>query len=73
MATFVAAGRWNVLLHAASLPASFREAFRAFLIGTFANNFLPSAYGGDAVRGWIVGRSGQAARSRRSPPCSPTA
>jgi uncharacterized membrane protein YbhN (UPF0104 family) len=59
VATFVAAGRWNVLLHAASLPVSFREALRAFLIGTFANNFLPSAYGGDAVRGWIVGRSGK--------------
>ena len=56
---FVAAGRWQALLHAASLPTSFRAAFRAFLIGTFANNFLPSAYGGDAVRGWIVGRAGK--------------
>jgi glycosyltransferase 2 family protein len=59
LASLVAAVRWNALLHAAGLGVSAYEAVRAYMIGTFANNFLPTAYGGDAVRGWIVGRSGK--------------
>jgi uncharacterized protein (TIRG00374 family) len=58
-ATLVAATRWLVLLHAAELPASHYEAVRAFLAGTFANNFLPSAFGGDAVRAALVARLGK--------------
>lgn len=58
-ATVVAGLRWNALLHRAGLATTAYGAVRAFFIGTFANNFLPSAYGGDAVRGWIVGRSGK--------------
>ena len=70
-AMIVAALRWNVLLHAADLPASNYDAIRAFVIGTFANNFLPSAYGGDAVRAWLVARSGKPP-SAPSPRSSPT-
>lgn len=55
----VASFRWRSLLLAADIPASNREALRAYLIGMFSNNVLPTGYGGDAVRAWIVARSGK--------------
>ena len=50
--------RWHLLLHGAGLPTRIGETVRAYWIGTFSNNFLPTGYGGDAVRAWLVGRSG---------------
>jgi glycosyltransferase 2 family protein len=58
-ALMVGAVRWHVLLHGAALPTTGRETLRAYMIGTFSNNFLPTGYGGDAVRAWLVGRSGK--------------
>jgi uncharacterized membrane protein YbhN (UPF0104 family) len=59
LSSIAAALRWNVLLHAAGLRTGAYEAIRAYVIGAFSNNFLPTAYGGDAVRGFLVGRSGR--------------
>lgn len=55
----VAAFRWNGLLHAARVETSRLDALRAYLIGMFSNNLLPTGYGGDAVRAWVVAGSGK--------------
>jgi uncharacterized protein (TIRG00374 family) len=57
-ALLVGAVRWHRLLESAAVPTRFRETLRAFAIGVFSNNFLPTGFGGDAARGWIVGKSG---------------
>jgi glycosyltransferase 2 family protein len=54
----VGAVRWHLLLQRSAVPASWRESGRAYAIGAFANNLLPSGFGGDAVRAWLVARSG---------------
>jgi uncharacterized membrane protein YbhN (UPF0104 family) len=59
LALLVGAARWHALLHHANLPTLRGETLRAYGIGIFSNNFLPTAFGGDAVRAWIVGRSGR--------------
>ena len=59
VALVVGALRWHLLLHGARLPTTASETVRAYWIGTFSNNFLPTGYGGDAVRAWLVGRSGK--------------
>jgi uncharacterized membrane protein YbhN (UPF0104 family) len=59
LALLIGAVRWHVLLHHAHLHARPRETLRAYGIGIFSNNFLPSAFGGDVVRAWLVARSGR--------------
>ena len=59
LALLVGAVRWHALLHHAQLPARPRETLRAYGIGIFSNNFLPTAFGGDVVRAWLVARSGK--------------
>jgi uncharacterized membrane protein YbhN (UPF0104 family) len=59
VALLIGAMRWHLLLHGAMLPTRPIETLRAYAIGTFSNNFLPTGYGGDAVRAWLVGRSGK--------------
>ncbi len=50
------AWRWWLLLSAAGLDISFGVAVRSYLIGVFANNFLPSTIGGDATKIYYLGR-----------------
>jgi uncharacterized membrane protein YbhN (UPF0104 family) len=50
--------RWHLLLGAGGLRVGRAEALRAYFIGTFSNNFLPTGFGGDAARALIVGRGG---------------
>jgi glycosyltransferase 2 family protein len=59
VALLIGAVRWHTLLHHANLPARPRETLRAYGIGIFSNNFLPTAFGGDVVRAWLVARSGR--------------
>jgi uncharacterized membrane protein YbhN (UPF0104 family) len=54
----VGAMRWHVLLHGAGIGSALPRTLRAYSIGIFSNNFLPTSFGGDAARAWIVGRSG---------------
>jgi uncharacterized protein (TIRG00374 family) len=54
----LAAVRWQVLLNGAGLHPRLRVSVRAYWIGLFANNLLPTGFGGDAVRAWIVAPKG---------------
>ena len=54
----LAAVRWQVLLNGAGLHPLLRVSARAYWIGLFANNLLPTGFGGDAVRAWIVAPRG---------------
>lgn len=54
----VAAWRWHMLLLGAQLHPTPWATLRAYAIGAFSNNLLPTSFGGDAVRAWIVGRRG---------------
>lgn len=47
---FISTWKWQVLLHGHSLMVSFHESLRAYWVGTFFNNYLPSNVGGDFVR-----------------------
>jgi glycosyltransferase 2 family protein len=54
----IGAVRWQFLLNGAELYPRLRESVRAYAIGAFSNNLLPTSFGGDAVRAWIVARRG---------------
>jgi len=62
VALVLASVRWHLFLRAGSIERSRTEVTRAYMIGAFTNNFLPSQIGGDVTRAWIVG--GPGARSR---------
>jgi uncharacterized membrane protein YbhN (UPF0104 family) len=55
---FVGALRWCEISAECGAPLRPRLATRFNLIGTFFNQTLPSAIGGDAVRLWLVARGG---------------
>jgi len=57
-AQVIAAVRWRVLLSGAGLDRPQLMVIRAYLIGVFANNFLPTAFGGDFARAWLIARPG---------------
>ena len=42
--------RWSVLLHALNKRPSFPHLLYLYLVGFFANNFIPSGFGGDIVK-----------------------
>ena len=54
----LAALRWQLLLNGAGLHPLLRVSARAYWIGLFANNLLPTGFGGDAVRAWLVASKG---------------
>lgn len=56
----VAAWRWHQLLGAVGVAVPFRSALRAHAVGTFANTFLPTGFGGDAARAYGVTRGREA-------------
>lgn len=43
--------RWQLLLRALGIEVPMERLFKTYLIGVFFNNFLPTAIGGDVVRG----------------------
>src|SRR5581483_8070109 len=55
---FVGVLRWRIVSAECGAPIPIRQAMRYNLIGTFFNQTLPSSIGGDAVRLWLVARSG---------------
>ena len=55
---FVGALRWRLLSAECDAPLELGRAMRYNVIGTFFNQTLPSAIGGDAVRLWLVARAG---------------
>ncbi|WP_291848334.1 lysylphosphatidylglycerol synthase transmembrane domain-containing protein [Bradyrhizobium sp.] len=55
---FVGVLRWREIGALCGAPLPTRQAMRFNVIGTFFNQTLPSSIGGDAVRLWLVARSG---------------
>jgi glycosyltransferase 2 family protein len=55
---FVGVLRWRQISAECGAPLATKQAMRFNLIGTFFNQTLPSSIGGDAVRLWLVARSG---------------
>lgn len=52
----LSAAKWGVLLQERGQPQPFRWLLGAYLAGQFANNFLPTTIGGDALRVSQLGR-----------------
>jgi glycosyltransferase 2 family protein len=50
----VGALRWHIYLTAAQVARDVSTSVRAYLIGVFTNNFLPSQVGGDVARAWVA-------------------
>ena len=50
LALLIGAFRWHMLLSLQGVPYSVAQIIRAFFIGAFFNNFLPSTTGGDVYR-----------------------
>jgi glycosyltransferase 2 family protein len=55
---FIGVLRWRIVGVESGAPLPLRQAMRYNVIGTFFNQTLPSSIGGDAVRLWLVARSG---------------
>lgn len=55
---FFGALRWREISERCHAPLTDAQAFRINMIGTFFNQTLPSAIGGDAMRLWLVNRTG---------------
>jgi uncharacterized membrane protein YbhN (UPF0104 family) len=56
----LSARKWQVIARSKGFGGRLRDYFRAYLSGTFINNFLPSFIGGDAYRSYWLGRGGGA-------------
>jgi len=55
---FLGALRWREISALCGAPLTDMQAFRYNMIGAFFNQTLPSSIGGDAVRLWLVNRTG---------------
>ena len=55
---FLGALRWREISGLCQAPLTDLQAFRYNMIGAFFNQTLPSSIGGDAVRLWLVSRTG---------------
>jgi hypothetical protein len=55
---FIGALRWREISALCHAPLTDMQAFRYNMIGSFFNQTLPSSIGGDAVRLWLVNRTG---------------
>jgi glycosyltransferase 2 family protein len=55
---FLGALRWREISARCHAPLGDMQAFRYNMIGSFFNQTLPSSIGGDAVRLWLVNRTG---------------
>lgn len=52
----ISARKWQIIAQAKGFERPYRDFFRAYLTGTFINNFLPSTVGGDTYRTLWLGR-----------------
>ncbi len=54
----ISAKKWQIIARFKGLTFSLKEAFFAYLTGSFINNFLPSTIGGDTYRAlWLAEKS----------------
>lgn len=56
--TFLCALRWRTISAGCGAPIDLVRSTRYSMIGTFFNQTLPSAIGGDAMRLWLLARAG---------------
>jgi uncharacterized protein (TIRG00374 family) len=49
-------GKWSLVLRAEGIKLPWYQLWKAYWIGIFFNNFLPSSIGGDGIRIFLVGR-----------------
>jgi uncharacterized protein (TIRG00374 family) len=63
VASAVASFRWHLYLEACDVDRDWRRALRAYFMGTFTSNFLPSQVGGDLARVLMVGQRGKRVRA----------
>lgn len=49
--------KWSLFLHDRGMDVSHLHLLSLYLIGKFFNNFLPSMFGGDVARAYMLGRS----------------
>jgi uncharacterized protein (TIRG00374 family) len=49
--------KWSLFLHDRGMDVSQLRLLSLYLIGKFFNNFLPSMFGGDVARAYMLGRS----------------
>jgi glycosyltransferase 2 family protein len=54
----ISAFKWGVLLRANQRPQPYPWLLATYFVGQFANNFLPTSVGGDAMRVVLLGRRG---------------
>ncbi|KAF0225619.1 MAG: hypothetical protein FD176_305 [Rhodospirillaceae bacterium] len=62
----IATWRWQVVIAAIGGRLGFGQAWRLVYIGQFFNLILPSTVGGDAIRGWMIWKSGMTAMNAAS-------
>jgi uncharacterized protein (TIRG00374 family) len=55
--------RWRILVRAQGDDAPLGFLVRSYLVGTFFNNFLPTRFGGDAVRIWDGSKHSRSTRT----------
>ena len=55
--TFTNAYRWWILARLLNYELTFFKAIRMYFEAMFANNLLPSNFGGDAIRAYDLGRN----------------
>jgi hypothetical protein len=53
----IGAERWRAFLLSSGVASPRLQVQRAYFIGVFSNTFLPTGFGGDAARAWIIGRA----------------
>jgi glycosyltransferase 2 family protein len=56
----IGAERWRAFLGGAGVHPRRLQVQRAYFVGVFSNAFLPTGFGGDAARTWIIGRAERA-------------
>ncbi len=54
--TFTNAYRWMILVRLLNYKLSFGKAVRMYFESAFSNNFLPTNFGGDAIRAYDLGK-----------------
>jgi uncharacterized protein (TIRG00374 family) len=58
---FISTWKWQILLRSHGLIMSFHEELRAYWVGSFYSNYLPTNVGGDVVRMVMLRRLGRSA------------
>jgi uncharacterized protein (TIRG00374 family) len=56
LSQWISAYRWQLLLRARSVEVPLSELFSFYMIGMFANNFMPGSIGGDVIKSYYLYR-----------------